>query len=302
MGQGIDKEKNEELKKVTLNNVVILNKELGSGSYGSVFTVKYDGVICAAKKIHSHLIDNASFDQKSKVKNNFIKECICCSNIQHPNIVEFLGVYYPSGGGLPIMVMELMDTSLAKFIEIKKIKISIQTKISILYDVSQGLSFLHNHEPQIIHRDLSSNNVMLKGSPIVTKIGDMGVAKMVRADNKKTKSKLTQVPGTEDFMPPEALVTDNPVYSTPVDVFSFGGIALHVFSEEWPAPGYPKTKDPATGKYIALSEPERRQRYLDKMTGEAAVLREMTERCLSDEPKTRPPIIEVSMFIESLKV
>ena len=32
---------------------------------------------------------------------------------------------------------------------------------------------------------------------------------------------------------------DNPVYGTPVDVFSFAGIALHVFSEKWPAPTHP---------------------------------------------------------------
>ena len=133
-----------------------------STGYGSVFTVKYGGVVCAAKKIHSILVDeDVSLEQKRTIKRQFVRECICCSGIRHPNIVQFLGVYYSGESSLPIMVMELMDISLTSFIETNKSQIAIQTKMSILYDVSQGLSFLHNHQPQILHRDLSPNNVML---------------------------------------------------------------------------------------------------------------------------------------------
>ena len=138
---------NLELKGVTLKNVVPLNEELGRGAYGSVFTVKHGGVVCAAKKIHPILIENVSPEEKQKIKNDFIRECLCCSIIRHPNVVQFLGVYYPSGEStLPIMVMELMSTSLAKFVENNKSQIAIQTKMSVLYDVSQGLTFLHNHK------------------------------------------------------------------------------------------------------------------------------------------------------------
>ena len=267
-------------------------------SCGIVFTVKYNGIVCAAKKIHPILTDT---EQKQGIKDDFIKECLCCSSIRHPNIVNFLGVYYePGPSSLPIMVMELMDTSLAKFVENNKSKISFGKKVSILYDVSQGLSFLHNRKPPILHRDLSPNNVMLT-KRLVAKIGDLGVAKVVRADNRQTKSKLTTTPGTLHFMPPEAQV-DNPAYGTPIDVFSFGGIALHVFSEEWPAPSAFKQKDPHTKKMITLTEAERRQQYLDKMTGKADGLRKMVEQCLQDDPDERPPIQEVSTIIEPLKV
>ena len=303
MGQAASKKDPiPELKEVTLKGVVALNVELGRGAYGSVFTVKHDGIVRAAKKIHSILIQSVSNEEKQRIKDNFIRECLCCSSIRHPNIVQFVGVYYPGGGsGFPVMVMELMSSSLTSFLENNKSKIMFGKKISILHDVSTGLSFLHNRKPKILHRDLSSNNVMLT-SQLVAKIGDLGVAKVVRADNRQTKSKLTKAPGTVHFMPPEALVEDNPVYDTPIDVFSFGSIALHVFSEEWPTPGGSKMKDPVTKKLVALSEAERRQQYLDKMTGKAAGLRKIVEQCLDDDPVERPTIQDVSIIVEAFKV
>ena len=290
------------MKDVTLKGVIQLGDELGHGSYGSVFTVKYGGVICAAKKIHPILIEGVSSKEKEMIKNNFARECLCCSSMKHPNIVQFLGVFYPSGcTSFPVMVMELMDSSLTKFVKNNKSQITMQTKMSILYDVSLGMSFLHSQTPRVLHRDLSSHNIMLTRCQITAKIGDLGMAKVVQADREQTKSKLTTAPGTLHFMPPEALV-ENPMYDTPIDVFSFGGISLHLFSEEWPTPSAPKMKDPVANKLVALSEAERRQKYLGKMTGKAATLKKMVEQCLDDEPDKRPSIQEVSTVIKPLKV
>ena len=285
-----------------------LGKELGRGAYGRVFTVKYCRLVCAAKEIHSILIEGVSPAEKKTIVDNFIRECHHCSVIRHPNIVQFLGIYYSSEKcnpleDPPIMIMELMDTSLTSFVKNNHSNIPVSTKMSILYDVSLALTFLHTRKPVVIHRDLSPNNVMLT-SHLMAKIGDLGVAKVVRADNRQTKGKLTKAPGTLHFMPPEALVEDNPgpVYGTPVDVFSFGGIVLHVFSEEWPTPGAPKVEDPVTEELIALSEAKRRQKYLDKLTGRAAGLRVIVERCLHDNPKRRPKIEEVFDIVETSKV
>ena len=79
------------------------------------------------------------------------------------------------------------------------------------------MSHLHARRPAVVHRDLSSNNVLLSGKGhFVVKISDLGTAKMIRADSKQTKSRLTTAPGTLHFMPPEALEEDDPVYGTPV--------------------------------------------------------------------------------------
>ena len=295
------KEVDALLKDVTIEGVVPTGKELGRGAYGKVFAVKYCGLVCAAKEIHPILIEGVSPAEKKTIIDNFIRECHHCSVIRHPNIVQFLGVYYSTKKSeLPIMVMELMGTSLASFVRSNRSNITLDTKMSILHDVSIGLSYLHARKPAIIHRDLSPNNVMLT-SHLVAKIGDLGVAKVVRADSRQTRSRLTTAPGTVDFMPPETLEA-NPVYDTAVDVFSFAGIALHVFAEEWPTPSRLKKRDPVTKRLLTLTEAERRQEYLDKIPENATVLKGLFERCLDDDPDERPPIQEVSEMIELLKV
>ena len=295
----------DELKHITLNGVEVLNRELGRGSYGHVFTVMYKGVVYAAKQINPLLTDNCTPEKKEEIKKDFIRECLRCSTIQHQNIVRFLGVCYISEQyRLPVMVMELMDTSLTTFVEENKSEIAFSKKVTIVYDVSQGLSFLHNREPPMLHRDLTPNNVLLMQAltnQLVAKIADLGVAKVVRTDNRQTKSKLTANPGTLHFMPPEAS-DENPEYGTPLDVFSFGGVALYVFSEEWPTPLPERMRDPVTKKLLALTEPERRQKYLDKMTGEAAELRKIVEQCLNDLPDDRPSIEQVSTAINKVNV
>jgi len=119
-----------------------------------------------------------------------------------------------------------MGESLTKYTE--KSNISMKMKGFILYDVCFGLGYLHSHNPPIIHRDLSPNNILMsREQNSVTKISDLGVAKIVKADSKKTM--LTKVPGTVDFMPPECLV-DNPIYNTSLDIFSYAALWLSIRS------------------------------------------------------------------------
>ena len=292
-----------ELKHVTLSGDLVYGDELGRGSYGIVYKVTYRQENYAAKEIHKLLIQGVNAEDRQAIKDGFIKECLCCSVNHHPNIVEFIGVHYSDRSDLPIMVMELMNASLTTFVKSHHSNIDLHTKMSVVYDVSCGLTYLHNRKQPIIHRDLSSNNVMLTHQPVRAKIGDLGVAKVIRPDRLQTMSKLTQNPGTTDFMPPETLVAD-PIYGLPVDVFSFAGIVLHVFSEEWPHPSATKVRDEKTGKYIAPTEAERRQKYLNKMAGDNIVimLRNVVQRCLDDDPEERPSIQDVKAIIELLRV
>ena len=292
----------EGLKDLTISKSEIkpAGGEIGRGAYGRVFTVKYCGHICAVKEIHSILVEGVGEQEQKNVKEGFLRECHHCSVLKHPNIVRFLGIYYPQKDSkIPAMIMELMDESLTAYME-KLPKTALMRKGTILLDVAEGLSYLHALIPAVIHRDLSPNNILLKkgkGEVPVAKIADLGVAKVVKADSRSTRSKLTKAPGTVDFMAPEAL-GNKPVYGVKLDVFSFAGIMLFVATHKWPTPADQVQLDPETDKPVALSEVDRRQEYLDEMTGEAKGLRSLVESCLSNNPTKRPTIVEVSKRIK----
>ena len=284
------------LQDLYLTGVRYTGKDIGVGAYGKVFEVEYCGTIFAAKQVHSILLEGVQQDEFEATKKAFLTECIRSSSLAHPNIVLFLGVYNPGGQSLlPVLVMERMQESLTSAVE-KYPNIPMYVKLSMLLDVSQGLWYLHTHHPPIVHRDLSPNNVLLT-SHFVAKISDLGVAKVIQADSKKTK---TRVPGTVDFMPPEALL-ETPEYGPPLDVFSYGGVILHVVNQEWPKPLHYVMTDPKTGKILGLTEVERRQQHMKKMAGTLGDLRALVKQCLDNQPSKRPLISDVSERMKRMK-
>ena len=221
-------------------------------------------------------------------KRAFLSECVQSSRIFHPNIVQFLGIYYPSPRArLPWLVMELMHISLRSLIEkYEKNDFSFHFKLSILMDTCNGLQFLHSQN--IIHRDLSSNNILLT-KHLVAKISDLGMAKVIPPGLQRH----TQAPGTVVFMPPEAL-SINPQYGKPIDIFSVGCVCMHIISMEWPTP-----LDRVSANNVVLSEVQRRQQYFTKLN-QYPSLEQLVKQCLQDKPEQRPVIEEVTKSLESI--
>ena len=286
----------DQLEHLYLTGVKAIGKHIGEGAYGKVFEVEFCGTVYAAKQIHSVLIEATGREGFEKLKTTFIAECLRGSSLGHQNVVQVLGVYKPEGQSLlPVLVMERMQESLTALVK-RQLNIPMYVKLSILLDVSRGLWYLHSHNHPIVHRDLSPNNVLLT-SNYVAKISDLGVAKVIKADSKKTK---TRAPGTTDFMSPEALQS-TPHYGLPLDVFSYGGVILHVVNQEWPEPLHFVKNNPETGTPSALSEIERRQEHIDKMVGVPEDLQEMVKQCLQNNPDARPLISDVSEGMQRMK-
>ena len=286
----------DRIRDLYLAGVIPNGKDIGVGAYGKVFEVECCGTVYAAKEIHSILVQGVRREESETMHKAFLTGCIRSGSLSHPNIVHFLGVYNPGGHSLlPIVVMERMQESLTSVVE-KYPNIPMHVKLSMLLDVSRGLWYLHIHHPPIVHGDLSPNNVLLT-SQFVAKISDLGVAKLIQADRKKTK---TRAPGTVDFMPPEALLK-TPEYGPPLDIFSYGGVILHTVNQEWPEPLHYVMTDPKTGKITGLSEVERRQHYMEKMTGTPVDLRSLVEQCLDNLPSKRPLISIVSERMKKMK-
>ena len=271
--------------------------ELGRGSYGKVFEVEYDGKSCASKEVHRWMMELPTAEEQFKIKDDFLRECHLWSTLRHPNVVQFLGIYYPSSDEsvLPVMVMEKMQETVTSLVD-KHDNTPLLVKLSILHDVSLGLRYLHGHNPPIVHRDLSPNNILVNRL-LEAKITDLGVAKTMTMNQSNT---MTKTPGTCVFMSPEAL-DDKPVYGPPLDVFSFGGVILHITSRQWPLPKAVKQIDPKTRKRLMLSEVERRQEYIDMMIGSDADLKPLVMSCLEDDPGLRPPAADMSERIKMMK-
>ena len=121
--------------------------------------------------------------------------------------------------------MKLMDDSLIHFLESSTQPIPYHIQVNISHDVALVLSFLHSNN--IIHRDLSSNNVLLREN-VLAKVTNFGMVRL--GDIKATRFTNTMCPGTDVYMPPEA-AQDKPVYTEKIDYFSFGVIIARMLTQ-----------------------------------------------------------------------
>ena len=283
------------LRDCVINNIRI-GRQIGRGANGRILDARWEGTEVAVKEIHPIFMYEVSEPEFQAFKQSFLRECEQSNRLRHPNIVRFFGIYLPLGARLPSLVMERLHCSLNNLLEQTPL-IPIGTKLSILYDVSLGIRYLHSRNPPIIHRDLSSNNVLLtKG--MEAKIGDLGTARLV---DPRRQSQMTKAPGTVDFMPPEALAA-NPQsvrYGRELDVFSFGCVMLHTLSHQWPTPSEPVVTDPVTFEVKGRTEVERRNQYIGRIDrGRLGVLIPLVESCLSNLPKNRTSIVTLCEQLE----
>ena len=207
-----------QLASFALKNVLGLDtgEKKGSGAYGAVYKVTVDGVPCIAKRLHDILVDpEVPRRQRASIEQKFHDECVLLSQLRHPNVVHFVGVHYGSDQDDMSLIMECLDTDLARCLESQP-NIPIEVKLSILLDVSYGLLYLHTHSPIIIHRDLTAANILLTRDKRA-KIADLGVSKLLDPRSRAAMMQ-TKAPGTIYYMPPEAL-KENPKYDEKLDIF-----------------------------------------------------------------------------------
>ena len=193
-----------------------IGREIGRGAWATVHRSTFRGAVVAAKCLHE--IINASTTRQL-----FQREMEIALQCQHQNIVTFLGATLKE----PLVIlMELMDTSLRKAYEQRNIK---DYEVNgILHDTASALHFLHTGPDPVIHRDVSSANVLLKAlynGEWLAKLGDLGTATMQQYIT-------TPGPGALAYAAPEV---GNPKYhSTKMDVYSFGVLVIEVLTKTLP--------------------------------------------------------------------
>ena len=239
------------------------SQPLGHGSYGAVYKAKCDQLPCAAKVLHPTILD-PSDPGAGKIMQRFQQECSFLENIRHPNIVQYLGMTRDPESRLPVLLMELLDESLTKMLEHSQKSLAYFIQVDICHDIALAVAYLHSND--IIHRDLSSNNVLIM-SKRRAKVTDFGMSKLAGAAPSMTP--LTTCPGTSAYMPPEAL-NEPPVYTKRLDCFSEGVIMIQVCTRLWPEPG-PRTKtvqdsrSPTGTIQMPVLEQNRRRNHIDKI-------------------------------------
>ena len=208
------------------------DKVLGVGSYGKVCKAKCGQLPCAAKLLHDTMFEDGDARKIYKFAERFEQECQFLSMIKHPNIVQYLGTSRDPQSRRLALLMELMDESLTRFLERSTGPLPYHIQLNICHDVALALSYLHSNA--IIHRDLSSNNVLLIGEGSRAKVTDFGMSKLMDMNPRMTP--LTLCPGASVYMPPEALTTP-PHYSSKLDCFSHGVLTIQIVTRNFPKPG-----------------------------------------------------------------
>ena len=185
---------------ISRNKVQVTNKRLGSGGWGTVYEGRYCGCDVAVKQIHE------DFASAHRLK-MFQREIDMASKCRHPCLLQFIGATIDEG--FPLLVTELMETSLRRLLKERPLSTGEVSIISL--DVARALNYLHQKRPvPMIHRDISSANVLLwrkagretgiHEAQWRGKVSDYGTAKFV-------EQVMTQTPGCLAYSAPEARTT-----------------------------------------------------------------------------------------------
>ena len=223
--------------KVSHKKVTLTPHKLGSGGWGEVIIGKFRGQKVAVKRFHDAIMNQKDNQYYLEMLN---REINTMAQLRHPNLLQFIGAVLDHPSGHPMIITEVMDTSLRDAYDSKILAPNPSCRpviLSIMRDVAVGLNYLHCLPDPIIHRDVSSANVLLESKgpgKWNTKISDFGSAKIARAA-------ISKAPGAMVYSAPECLQSvvdfEKKKQSPKADVFSYGILLCETLTCQFPAHG-----------------------------------------------------------------
>jgi|GEM_PF-1063024 len=158
----------------------------------------------------------------------FQREAMIYASLSHPNIVKIydVGIYKNK----PYIIMEyIQGKPILQYIKEQQ-HVDYREHANLLSQIAQAVHYIH--KKNIIHRDIKSDNILVKenGIPILI---DFGIAR----DCSKTtfQEKLTQTGsllGTVNIMSPEQALGDKIDYRT--DIYSLGTVLYQLCTGQYP--------------------------------------------------------------------
>ncbi|XP_010519004.1 PREDICTED: serine/threonine-protein kinase pakA-like isoform X2 [Tarenaya hassleriana] len=183
--------KNEDLEEL---------KELGSGTFGTVYHGKWRGTDVAIKRIKKSCFIGRSSEQE-RLTSEFWHEAEILSKLHHPNVVAFYGVVQDGPGGTLATVTEFMVNGSLRHVLLSNRQLDRRKRLIIAMDAAFGMEYLHSKN--IVHFDLKCDNLLVNlkdtARPIC-KVGDFGLSKI-----KRNTLVTGGVRGTLPWMAPELL-------------------------------------------------------------------------------------------------
>ncbi|XP_023534400.1 serine/threonine-protein kinase WNK8-like isoform X1 [Cucurbita pepo subsp. pepo] len=210
------------LEKDPTGRYIRYDEILGKGAFKTVFKAfdKAGGIEVAWSQV-----DIEDVLQSPEQLQRLYSEVHLLKSLKHENIIKFYSYWVDDNTKTINMITELFTSGSLRQYRKKHRKVDLKAFKNWARKILRGLTYLHGHDPPIIHRDLKCDNIFVNGNTGEVKIGDLGLAIVLQQPTARS------VIGTPEFMAPELYDED---YNELVDIYSFGMCMLEIVTCEYP--------------------------------------------------------------------
>ncbi|XP_023641441.1 serine/threonine-protein kinase WNK1 isoform X2 [Capsella rubella] len=198
------------------------NEVLGKGASKTVYRAfdEYEGIEVAWNQVKLY-----DFLQSPEDLERLYCEIHLLKTLKHKNIMKFYTSWVDTANRNINFVTELFTSGTLRQYRLRHKRVNIRAMKHWCRQILRGLHYLHSHDPPVIHRDLKCDNIFVNGNQGEVKIGDLGLAAILR------KSHAAHCVGTPEFMAPEVY---EEAYNELVDIYSFGMCILEMVTFDYP--------------------------------------------------------------------
>nr|VDC71793.1 unnamed protein product [Brassica rapa] len=195
---------------------------LGKGASKTVYRAfdEYEGIEVAWNQVKLR-----NFTRNPEELEKFFREIHLLKTLNHQNIMRFYTSWVDTDNLSINFVTELFTSGTLRQYRLRHRRVNIKAVKQWCKQILKGLLYLHSCSPPIIHRDLKCDNIFINGNQGEVKIGDLGLAAILR------KSHAVRCVGTPEFMAPEVYDEE---YNELVDVYAFGMCVLEMVTFDYP--------------------------------------------------------------------
>jgi serine/threonine protein kinase len=168
------------------------------------------------------------------VPSTSIREISFLLEMNHPNIVTLFNVMPTDDFQEVVLVLELFETDLAKYLRDHRVGEDEQSGLLlrdikfVLYQVLNAVDYLHQHKAAITHRDIKPQNIFLNPFDFHVKLGDLGLAR----NNSIDGGDFYFSPGvvTLWYRAPELLLGQNSKAAFMTDIWALGCVMAELYT------------------------------------------------------------------------